>query len=276
MRDGNRIGEAIDPRWRRRNSRTPAWRAIVAILIACLSAVAISPRMVTTPNSPFSTLNGSGAVCTIAPSQATVSSTVSQLQIPESAASAQAAMSATVSLYNFLCVNPVMHSLIALWGVQNLSLQTYSEGGVGVRFVNLSMQWDSWSNGSESSNQEFWAASTSNGSIQGPYASATGVGAAYGGVTTLQNASAWQFWGASTPTELYDTSGYTQVLSFSSEIGQQNDPAGTVADSAAAVWVGMSPTQGGASGGLLQTGYAYDASNPGANWCIGYTGSCDY
>jgi hypothetical protein len=203
-----------------------------------------------------------------------VSAVIATLRTPGQTGSAAAIATSVASLFGWVCGSTLAESLVGEWGLQNTSFQTFSVNGTGVQFANFSIQWATWSNGTEFSDEAYWADSISNGTINGPILASWPAGLDYG-ATGTQNSSAWEFWGSSTPTSLYDASAYTKVVSMTSEVSEQNDPPSVVADSAAAVWVGMSPDKAG-YGGLLQTGYAYDASNPSANWCVGFTNSCDY
>jgi hypothetical protein len=219
--------------------------------------------------------------CGLAPPVAAISNTLVGLGVSPISTALPTDLEEVSALYSMLCSDPVYTNLISQWGTSNLSLGISGDASAGPTFVNLSLNWATWENGVQHVHEEFLALNLARDSVSTPFNISTTEPSEYYNFPGDWAGS--EYWSAATPSPLYDIITSTSVVSMSAEESEQGDVPGGLPymDSDSSVWVGLAPQTGGrpASGGgngLMQTGYAYDPSDPNANHCTGYKGGCSY
>lgn len=183
-----------------------------------------------------------------------------------------------VGLSSAVCQDSALVPLLEKWGSQNLSLGFEGNNATGVSVANLTLSWTSWTSGVPTRSLYSIAYNLGAGSIVGPTIVSTVSAESYGdeGNSVQSHWNGFDFTGAgpSYPA-LEEAYGDTKVVPMGALCRQQQQvpPNFPCADAVAAVWIGLENT---AATGLLQTGYAYDATNPSNSICNGVANSCDY
>lgn len=284
------------------------WVVVVAIAVISLSTSSVGGAVGTKPKG---TSVQPSQVCGFAPPAVAIDSAIRGLGFSLTSAARSAAVERVSNLYSTLCSDTLFSNLIAQRGTSGLSLGLYGSASTGVVFANVTVNLVGRVGVAELTIQEWWSMDLRSGTIIGPLTETgpspsvspqseatnrngeVGPESHAGSNASMPDAASaaaaadsmnWAGWvlhgGSNTPT-LYETWAATKVASMTTENGQQNDPPGVYpADAVAGVWVGLSPDPEGACGdyctNLLQTGYAYDASNPSLAWCAGFPSSCNH
>ena len=291
MRDTNELGDAemrtsdhrtVPPASRRR-VRTRVRHIVPWAAIACLIMVTSS----LSGSAVAATLNASaptqaGPICAFALSIPEISLSVSGLSISLTPEKRSLIEGQIGNLYSSVCADPQVTKLVQDWGVANTSLGLYGHETGEVLFANFSVNWAHWVGSTEYFVEQAWSMDLGSSQVAGPFSwtsqkqsnfSSAGVHEAQDTATTW---GGYEFRAGSYPPEAYVAQADAQVVPMASETNQETDTApGDLADSAAAVWVGLEDSYGGSSN-LIQTGYAYDATNPSNSWCVGFAGSCNH
>jgi hypothetical protein len=233
------------------------------------------------------TLNGSAAtlaspVCPFAVSSQAISRAVSGLNISLTPEKRSLTVGQIDSLYASVCTDPQVANLVTDWGVANTSLGLYGLGTGEILFANFSVNWADWVGSTEYVMEQAWSMNMETNQVAGPFSWTSQEENTFNDAVvheTSDTATTWggyEFRAGSYPPEVYAAQADTQVVPMASETNQETDaPAGVLADSAAAVWVGLEDSYGGSSN-FVQTGYAYDATNPSDSWCVGFASSCNH
>jgi hypothetical protein len=158
-----------------------------------------------------------------------------------------------------------------------------------MNWLNFTINWWAGAGNSTLGKEAYWSTNMNSGAVSGPvYQNSSTHGPDYGGFIRQQNWFGWEFWNYTTGEQLMtltQVGAYENGASFTNKASSGDQyyvPSGAVVESVDGAWVGFSPYAGGGGtngGGLLQTGYAIDASNWVASYCIAaspYIGDCNY
>ena len=156
--------------------------------------------------------------------------------------------------------DPRFLSLLGAEGASNFSLGlSYDTRGITSAYYTFN--WAAPSG----AHTEYWVGAVAAGTVSGPFLKSYPL--AYTSTTDYTNWAGWEFWcnpgcGGASTTALGDVQadGVRATISSPPQ-APANVPNGIFVHAVAAVWVGLSPKADG-SGGLLQTGYETDATNP--------------
>jgi hypothetical protein len=261
-------------RLRKRVHRITPWALAVCLIMitATLSRGATAVPLTITQASPS---------CNFALSSQEIASAVDKLSIPSTSQERSSTAGQIGSLYSAMCANLQATALVGEWGAANTSLDLYGLTTGGVVFANFSVNWAIWAGSTKYLVEQYWSMDLGNSAIAGPFTWTSEEkyslnGAVSYGTYSSDNWAGYEFQGGSNSPEIYGAYANAPVVPMSSEVGQQLDhPPGLFADSAAAVWVGIEDSYG-APNYMVQTGYAYDATNPSDSWCVTFVNSCDY
>jgi hypothetical protein len=188
-----------------------------------------------------------------------------------------AVTTSTESLFGSLCSTPQFAAVASAAGIQRVTLEYQFHGG-DARFANFTLSWLTSDNGVQYAHRVYWSGDLHTGLVSGPYSMvAKALFEGYGYVGA--NWAGYEFWWSSGGSKLtlWRDAAYTKVVSMSNPgtSTQKNVPPGITVDAIGAAWVGLSPNFDG-SGGLFQTGYIYDASNPSSGTrCTGASNGCN-
>lgn len=183
---------------------------------------------------------------------------------------------ATQELFDTVCQRSDFAESASAAGFPHVTLEYEFVGG-NAQYTNFTLTWMTANNGLLLDHHVYWSGNLSSGTISGPYSMATAPLPTYGSFYSHSQAG-YDFWWSvgGTLQTFWRVAAYTQVVQMTNPglSTQKNVPPGTAVDAEGAAWVGTSP-QSTEGGGLLQTGYAYDASNPSSSKCTGAPNGCD-
>lgn len=179
-----------------------------------------------------------------------------------------------------VCANPALEALPHHAGSVSPVLELQSSNQ-SVQNASVVFQWKSHDDTHAISYEDYWTEDLASGIASGPYSSASDDSATYGGFSESKSWSAWELWPNPTLTPLTQAGAWDQAVPYGvpPSGSQHGVPQGVLVDAVGGAWVGISPSNGGLGGGLLQTGYAYDASNPSGSFCVSgnsFVGDCNY
>ena len=177
-----------------------------------------------------------------------------------------------------VCMSAAFSSLASRIGTAHPGLELQASGG-GVNWANFTLTWQTQAGGTTTAHEAVWSGNLPAGTLVGPYIYSGPSPGPFGCCVVQFTWTGWEFWAANSET-VAQTGAYDGIVPYGvpPSGSQHSVPSGTLVDALAGVWVGTSPQPGG-QGGLLQTGYVYDASHPSASYCVSgtdFSGDCNY